>query len=273
MALESEYVLSRGSEEYQRLRRQARIWEAATKRVFDQLEIRPGMRCLDVGCGPGETMRMLGEMVGAEGEVVGVDSDGKLGAEAVAILQRKGSARFRFVEADVTSSDFDLAERFDLTFARLFLIHMPDPQAVLQRIVDWTAPGGYVVLQDCDLSFVKIHPSLETWPDFMSVLLGAFTKRGRDPEIGSKLPSLLVNAGLEAPVQTDVAGKISSLREASGMLSSVFHSLLPQALQLGLIDEAAAARVLDEVEEQSHSDVAYTVCWPILTAAWSQKTN
>jgi 2-polyprenyl-3-methyl-5-hydroxy-6-metoxy-1,4-benzoquinol methylase len=47
-------VLGRTSEEYRRLRWQARLWEPTTGRVLDQVGIGPGMRCLDVGCGPGE---------------------------------------------------------------------------------------------------------------------------------------------------------------------------------------------------------------------------
>jgi 2-polyprenyl-3-methyl-5-hydroxy-6-metoxy-1,4-benzoquinol methylase len=48
------YVLGRTSGEYQRLRWQARLWEQVTARALDRVGIGPGMRCLDVGCGPGE---------------------------------------------------------------------------------------------------------------------------------------------------------------------------------------------------------------------------
>ena len=37
--------------EYQRLRDQARMWEGATAQVLDRVGLRPGMSCLDVGCG------------------------------------------------------------------------------------------------------------------------------------------------------------------------------------------------------------------------------
>ncbi|HJQ37358.1 MAG TPA: methyltransferase domain-containing protein [Thermoanaerobaculia bacterium] len=269
----TEYVLSRGSEEYERLRRQAQIWEEATRRVFDRIPIEPGMRCLDVGCGPGETMRLLGERVGRDGEVAGLDSDGRLGAETLENLQQIGTTRFRFIESDVMARGLDFPERFDFVFTRMLLIHMPDPQAVVQRLVDWTKPGGWVVLQDYDLTGIKVFPSLERWPDFMNVLIGAFSGRGRDPSLGSKLPTLLRMAGIRAPILTDVTGKLTSLHEAKGMLCSTFQSLLPQAYASGLITEAAAARFLEEVEEQSRSDVPYSVSWPTLSAAWAQRAG
>src|SRR5258708_9483745 len=92
-------------------------------------------------------------------------------------------------------------ERFDVVFARLLLIHMPDPLAILKRMIGWTKSGGTIVVQDYDLTVVKVHPVLETWPDYMRVLLGTFTERGRDPGIGSKLPALMLDARVNSARQ------------------------------------------------------------------------
>ena len=266
----SDYVLVRTSEEYQRLRRQALIWEPATRRVLEHVGLRPGMRCLDVGCGPGEVMRLMGEMVGPEGEVVGIDSDVRLGNEALAALETLGISRFRFIETDVTSPNGHDLGRFDVTFARLMLIHLVEPQKLLRKMAEWTRSGGYVVVQDHDMGRVDVFPALSGWPDFMNVLLGVFERTGRDPRLGAKLNTLMAEAGLGEPSGTDVAGKLTSLRDASPMLVSVFRSLLPQALQLGLITQARADEFLAEVDAAVRSDVAYTVSWPLLTAAWVQ---
>ena len=55
------YVLGRSGQEYERLRAQARVWEAATGRLMDRIELGESARCLDAGCGPGETMRLLAQ--------------------------------------------------------------------------------------------------------------------------------------------------------------------------------------------------------------------
>ena len=39
------------------------------------LNIKPGYKVLDMGCGTGELTRFLAELVGEDGEVVGVDPD------------------------------------------------------------------------------------------------------------------------------------------------------------------------------------------------------
>lgn len=41
--------------------------------MLDLLEVEPGHRVLDVGCGSGWTTALLGELVGPDGEVVGVE--------------------------------------------------------------------------------------------------------------------------------------------------------------------------------------------------------
>ena len=74
-----DYIMGRTSEEYQRLRAQAKLWDFATQRVLRDAGLRPNMRCLDIGCGPGEVMRLMGETVGLTGHVTGIDIDGKLG--------------------------------------------------------------------------------------------------------------------------------------------------------------------------------------------------
>ena len=65
-----DYVLGRTQDEYARLRAQARVWAQATGRLLDQVELARSARCLDAGCGPGETMRQLAQRVGPAGEVV-----------------------------------------------------------------------------------------------------------------------------------------------------------------------------------------------------------
>lgn len=49
-----------------------------TLRLFEAAHIREGMRVLEVGCATGEVTQLLSEIVGAAGEVVGVDVNEQL---------------------------------------------------------------------------------------------------------------------------------------------------------------------------------------------------
>lgn len=46
---------------------------STVREMLDLLDVRPATRVLDVGCGSGWTTALLGDLVGPEGEVVGVE--------------------------------------------------------------------------------------------------------------------------------------------------------------------------------------------------------
>lgn len=66
----SEYILASRAET-ERLRLQARTWEAEAAAMLDHIGIQPGWSCLDVGCGArgfwGCSAAALGRMAGSSG--------------------------------------------------------------------------------------------------------------------------------------------------------------------------------------------------------------
>ena len=140
------YVHTRDGKEYQRLRDQARMWQAATAHVLAAVGLGPGMSCLDVGSGPGAVMRLMADRVGPEGRVTGIEIDGALGAEALQDLRRDGGAEFEQITADLLKLEGPTGAPFDLTFCRLLLMHMRDPVAILEKMSAWTKPGGVAEL-------------------------------------------------------------------------------------------------------------------------------
>lgn len=69
------YVIRGGEEGKRRLDLLARAMAPATDAVLERAGIRPGMRCLDLGCGGGHVSRRLAVLVGPSGSVVGIDFD------------------------------------------------------------------------------------------------------------------------------------------------------------------------------------------------------
>jgi len=264
------YVMGRTSEEYERLRRQARLWEPATRRVLQQAGLRSGMSCLDIGCGPGEVMRLMGEMAGPAGQVTGLDMDGKLGREALALLQATSECRFAFVEGNIEELEEIDGQPFDVTFARIVLMHLRDPIAVLRKMYAWTKPGGYVVVQEYDFHSWGIHPRIEAWEEIERVFFGVYEKVGRETRSGFKLPAYYVEAGIGEPDGTDVTGLIASLEQFNAMNLAVYRSVLPLALQLGITTEEKSQALFEAMnsipQEQYHS-----VLTPLLIGAWKRK--
>ena len=266
-----DYVLGRTAEEYERLRMQARVWEAATGRLFDRVGLSRGARCLDAGCGPGEVMRLMAQRVGPAGHVHGVDVDAELGAQAVATLQLAGHRQCTFTAADLEAGTPVTGGPYDLVYARLLLFHVGDPVAVLGNLWSAVAPGGALVVHDYDLSGTDVLPALATFEEWKRVALGAFTRAGRDIQTGHRLPGLFAEAGIGAPDGTDVAGRLAPLRESAGMISAVYRSLLPAAVSFGLTTAEDSERWLEDFARDvgEHGDRA--ALWPLLIGAWKRR--
>ena len=118
--------------------------EWVTRLALRGAGIRPGMRCLDAGCGRGERMRVMGELVGAEGEVWGIDRARRHGLDVLDWLEATSPARYTWLDGDVSELGELHGARFHVALARLDVLG--DPVATVQRLADLTRPGGHVVL-------------------------------------------------------------------------------------------------------------------------------
>jgi cyclopropane fatty-acyl-phospholipid synthase-like methyltransferase len=67
------YSLGPADPEIARLEQQAELLDQATRLLLAESEVAPGMRVLDLGAGLGHVSRAVGDLVGPDGEVVGLD--------------------------------------------------------------------------------------------------------------------------------------------------------------------------------------------------------
>ena len=267
----SRYSLGHTPAEYERLRAQARVWEAAAGRILDQVSLPEGASCLDAGCGPGETMRLLAERVGPAGRVLGIDADASIGALAVATLHGQGHRHCTFHPHDLTADQPVPGAPFDLVYARLLLFHLPERVAVLARLWDSVAPGGCLVVQDYDLRAVGVLPELASVDEVGRVIIGSFGVSGADVSAGTRLAQLFEQAGIGAPGGTDVSGRIEPLGTGHRMLASVFRSLLPVALAQGVTTKDAAAATLAALDTDATRFADRPLLWPLMIGAWKHK--
>jgi trans-aconitate 2-methyltransferase len=104
------------------------------------VERRPGMRVVDLGCGPGELTRVLHEALGAQ-ETLGIDNSPAM-LEKAAAFAGEG---VRFENADLGT--FSEPGAYDLVFANAALQWSPDHPALLARLTASLAPGGQLAVQ------------------------------------------------------------------------------------------------------------------------------
>lgn len=267
------YSLGHTGEEYERLRAQARMWEAATGRLLDQVGLAAGARCLDAGCGPGETMRVLAQRVGPTGRVHGIDADAALGALALATLHAAGHRQCTFQPFDLTTAAPIPGAPFDLVYARLLLFHLPERVAVLARLWDAVAPGGHLVVQDYDLHGASTVPTTASAQELLLVLIDAFTAAGCDVRAGARLPQLFAEAGIGRPDGTDVAGRLEPLASGHRILEGTLRSVLPAAIAHGITSEARADAILAALAVDADRFGDRGLVWPLMVGAWKRKAG
>jgi ubiquinone/menaquinone biosynthesis C-methylase UbiE len=265
----SVYVMGRTSEEYERLRRQSELLESITSSVLDRAGLSSGMSCLDVGCGPGEVMRLMADRVGPTGRIVGIDVDGRLGREALSVLKSKGYQQCSFIEGNLERLEQIGSAPFDLVFARLLLMHLDDPILALRKMYCQVKPGGRIVVQDYYFPTIDSYPAIEPLAEFNKVFFGAYEKTGTETRMGIKLPEFFIEAGMGPPEGTDVTGLLLPMRVGAEMLAAVYRSLLPVALKHGVTTEERSGSFFEDIRKSESA--SYHILWPLLISAWRQK--
>ena len=157
--------------------------------------IRPGMRVLDFGCGPG-TISVGLAAAAAPGEMHGIDMEESQIELARAVAQAENQDNAFFQVGDVTSLPFE-DEYFDVAHCHNVLMHIPDTMAALNEVKRVLKPGGIIGCSEmiCESSF--------TYPDY-GVLRRAWdmfeellsTDDGH-PQMGRAMKSRIMDTGFE----------------------------------------------------------------------------
>jgi ubiquinone/menaquinone biosynthesis C-methylase UbiE len=114
--------------------------EEALRRFTPQ----PGQRVLDVGCGFGDTTQRIAELVGPDGEAVGVDVAANFIASARRETAELGVPNARFEVADVQLDD--LGGPYDMAFSRFGTMFFANPVAALRNVRGALEPGARLVM-------------------------------------------------------------------------------------------------------------------------------
>jgi 2-polyprenyl-3-methyl-5-hydroxy-6-metoxy-1,4-benzoquinol methylase len=269
----STYVLGHADVEIERLLLQARLYDKDTEYALHRAGLRPGMRVLDVGCGPGDVSFVAARLVGSTGTVRGVDAAADIVEVARSRAVEQGLSHVSFEHT--TIGDIVLDEPFDAVVGRLILMHLPDPVSALRQLASLVRPGGVMVFCENDIGAVRSVPETPQFRAVTQGIVSAFRALGLDPSFGTTLHSVFQQAGLPAP-QLTLAAPIGGINapDIFAYAVEVWRLMLPIAETLGLVtDELADIDTLLARWLQEAAAAGAVVTMPPLITAWTHVPN
>lgn len=116
-------------------------------RAIDELDLRPGLRVADVGCGPGVLTLPIARAVAPDGEVVALDMQPKMLERMQRRMDKAGMTNVRAVCAGAGDGQLP-REYFDRAVLSTVLGEIPDRVRALREIRDALKPDGYLVVAE-----------------------------------------------------------------------------------------------------------------------------
>ncbi len=251
--------------ERDRLRALESLFDDASMRHLTRLGVTEGWRCLEVGCGAGGIARRLAGHVGGSGRVVATDLDTRF-------VAGHGLGNLEVRQHNVMTDPLEEGV-FDLAHARAVIMHIPDHQGALERVVAAVRPGGWVVIEDvvfggptaatlAGWSFPAEHaPLVERMYRAAETVMGA---AGADASFGTRLPAGLRAAGLE-----QIGGEVHTPVVAGGIESWVPGSIQQLATRMEGAGLVSAKEVACFLALTADGSSLYTP--PFMATAWGRR--
>jgi len=212
----------------------AEILNPLTGQVLARLPEIPNARCLDLGCGQGNTTRYLAGVL-RPAVCIGLEYEASLVDYAQTRPDNPPSVQFQ--QGDARELAFAEAS-FDVVFCRYLLIHMADPMRVVREMMRVVRPGGYAIAFEGDFAIELSYPACPALSSINKIWQGLF----QNPAAGRKLVHDFRAAGA-SHLQ---AGALVHLEHDATMLKRVYR------LTAEATGGAAAAKGIlttDEVRE------------------------
>ncbi len=248
------YALGHTPRELERLARQARLVDPITRRLLLAAGVAPGMRVLDVGSGAGDTALLLADIVGAGGEVVGVDRSATALATAGARVAAAALYNVSFLAGDPAAMSLD--RPFDAVVGRYVLMFQPDPAAFLRGVARHARPGGIVAFHEPAWDGMLSRPAAPLYDRCCAWIVELLGKTGAHDSMGVDLHRTFVAAGLPAPAMSLEAGigGAATARAWIELIAEIMETLAPAMEEHGMLRaddldlDTLSARMLREAE-------------------------
>lgn len=234
---------------------------------LEGLGVEPGWRCVEVGAGRGSIARWLAERVGPSGEVVAADLNPRL------LRRAELPPNVVVREHDILVHDLE-ADRYDLGYCRALLVNVAKPAEALRRIAAAIRPGGWLCVEEYDLTaFAAIdtaYPGAEQFRKTLGACTNALRANGSlDSTFGRRTVALVEQLGFS---QIGTAGNVLLGRGGNDPCGKFWNLTLRTPGFAALVNSGVVTR--DEHEQACAllEDPAFTFVGSIQFSVWGQRS-
>ena len=239
------------------------IYASSSSALLADTVTRPPKLAYDLGCGPGYTTAMVGEVTQAS-RVVGADSSAAF-VEASRARHEKArdGGRLEFIRHDVLELPFP-AGKASLIYCRLLLAHLPDPVGAVRRWASQLISDGLIVVDEIEWIETN-HPHLRAHLRLADAMVAA---SGARMCAGPLLGAVSGDGGLrtrltritEVPVPVTAAARLFAMNLAA---------VGDRPVTLGICSAADLVSARSTLAELVASAPVGEVTWGMRQAAYS----
>lgn len=273
MSSSNEYALGHADPELERLESQSRFLGELSEHLLLLAGLRPGMRVVDAGCGPGDLSFLAGRIVGPSGSVLGFDQAPKAIEVASGRARSADVANVRFAVGD--ASTFVPEAPVDAVIGRLVVMYWPEPVRTLRHLARSVVPGGVIAFLEGDLEAAKSEPQCPLYEATLDRIRETFTRAGLEIRMGLKLGRLFEDAGLSNPrMRSTTPVERGPASNAYHHATEIARTLLPLMERTGVA--AASAVDIDTLEDRLRTEATRlraTLVAPALVGVWAKVTD
>ncbi|MSQ08862.1 MAG: methyltransferase domain-containing protein [Dehalococcoidia bacterium] len=235
---------------------------ASESAAFLLPRLKPGMRLLDMGCGPGSITIGLAETV-APGDVVGMDIGDTLIKQARESAMQRGFQNVQFEVGSVYEPPFP-DNSFDAVYMHQVLQHISKPIDAVRQARRVLKPGGPFGVREVDWGsavFWPRSPMLDKWKE---VYYEIARRNGGDAEAGRHVRSWLHAAGFTDVVMSSSTwvfpGRETTAAYGESWAQRTLHSNIGvNALEYGIASKDELAGIAEAwMEWGRHPDAFFT---------------
>ncbi len=233
-------------------------------KYFHLLPLKTNPRILDLGCGLGETTRLLAKFF-SPSEIIGFDQDVNLLAYARARVPEE-QVNITYQAGNAEQLPFEDGA-FDFVFCRFLLLHVPEPQKVVAEMARVCKAGGIVLMQEQDtMTSSGLYPP--NWA-YDKVTEG-YHKSFSHPQVGRQLPHLFRSAGLPSPTIRSNTFLLPNPKVAKRIVNLTGQAMVSQLLKHEILTKEEVTSFYTELQRVEEAEEYTLLSDPVVTC-WVRK--